>query len=106
MGLPVRHRARLADGAWDLTRIDAALELEAAVRVARDRRRGPVEDRLVQGRTAFQLIEEARDADLVVVGSRGRGAVRSLLFGSVAQEVSARASCPTVIVNAPPRELP
>jgi nucleotide-binding universal stress UspA family protein len=92
--------------ARDLTQVDAALQLEAAVRTARDRRRGPVEDRLVQGRTAFQLIEEARDADLVVVGSRGRGAVRSLLFGSVAQEVSARASCPTVIVNAPPQELP
>ena len=85
--------------ARDLTQVDAALELEAAVRSARERRRRPDEDRLVQGRTAFELIEEARDADLVVVGSRGRGAVRSLLFGSVSQEVSARASCPTVIVR-------
>ena len=92
--------------ARDLTRVDAALVLEAAARSARDRRRGPVEERLVEGRTAFELIEDSRDADLVVLGSRGRGAVRSLLFGSVAQEVSARATCPTVIVHAGPHDLP
>ena len=86
--------------ARDLTRIDAALELEGAVRVARDRCRGPVDDRLVRGRPGNELIEEARDADLAVLGSRGRGAMRSLLFGSVAHEVSARAACPTVIVSA------
>jgi nucleotide-binding universal stress UspA family protein len=85
--------------ACDLTRLDAALVLEEAVRTARDQRNGPVEGRLVRGRAASQLIEEAIDADLLVVSSRGRGAMRSLLFGSVSNEVSTRAPCPTVIVR-------
>jgi nucleotide-binding universal stress UspA family protein len=83
----------------DLTRVDAALILEEAVRTAREERNGPVESRLVEGRAASELVGDGHDADLVVVGSRGRGAIRSLLFGSVSNEVSARASCPTVIVR-------
>jgi nucleotide-binding universal stress UspA family protein len=85
--------------ARDLTAVDAALLLEDSVRVARGHSNGAAEGRLVQGRTAAELVEEARDADLLVVGSRGRGAVRSLLFGSVSHEVSARASSPVVIVR-------
>lgn len=85
--------------ARDLTKLDAALLLEDAVRTAREERSRPVVGRLVEGEAAWELVEEARDADLVVVGSRGRSAVRSLLFGSVSHEVSTRATCPTVIVR-------
>ena len=89
--------------ARDMTRVDAFLELEAAARFARERRRGPVEDVLVEGSTTTDLVARSRDADLVVLGTRGRSQVRAALFGSVSQDVSGRAACPTVVVHAPSR---
>ncbi len=85
--------------ARDLTEVDAALQLEAAVRVACERRRGPTKELLVLGSTPTMLIDQAEDADLLVVGSRGRNEVRSLLFGSVSHTVTARSPCPVVIVR-------
>ncbi len=45
------------------------------------------------------LLKASRDADLVVVGSRGRGRVAGALLGSVAYAVSSRATCPVVVVR-------
>ena len=44
-----------------------------------------------------QLLDLSRHAALVVVGSRGRGTVRSLLLGSVGVALVRHASCPVVI---------
>jgi nucleotide-binding universal stress UspA family protein len=56
--------------------------------------------RLVEGSPARAIMETAeRDgAELVVVGSRGRGSLRSAALGSVSRELAARALCPVVIV--------
>ncbi len=43
------------------------------------------------------LIEASRDAAMLVLGSRGRGRLRSLLLGSVSAAVSQHAACPVVI---------
>jgi nucleotide-binding universal stress UspA family protein len=50
------------------------------------------------GRPKDLLEEESRVADLLVVGSRGRGAVRGMLLGSVSQYLIAHATCPVVVV--------
>jgi nucleotide-binding universal stress UspA family protein len=44
------------------------------------------------------LVEASKDADLLVVGSRGTGGFGELLMGSVATQVAHHASCPVVIV--------
>jgi nucleotide-binding universal stress UspA family protein len=66
-------------------------ELGGGAEIAREVRIGGAAE--VIGATA----EDAR-ADLVVVGSRGRGAVGSLLLGSVSRSLAARGPCPTLIV--------
>jgi nucleotide-binding universal stress UspA family protein len=58
-----------------------------------------VERRVVQGRPAAVLVEEARGADLLVVGSRGHGGFAGLLLGSVSQQCAHHATCPVVIVH-------
>jgi nucleotide-binding universal stress UspA family protein len=57
-----------------------------------------VEKKLKTGGAAAALIHEARDADLLVVGSRGHGGFGGLLLGSVSQQAAHHAPCPVVIV--------
>lgn len=59
----------------------------------------PIVRRLVHGGAAQSLIEAADDADLVVVGNRGRGGFAGLVLGSVSQQVASHASCPVVVVR-------
>jgi nucleotide-binding universal stress UspA family protein len=59
-------------------------------------------DRLTRhGDPATVLLEAARDADLLVVGNHGRGALAGALAGSVAQRCAHHATCPLVLVPAP-----
>jgi nucleotide-binding universal stress UspA family protein len=60
-----------------------------------------IECRVVEGAPAAVLVEKSRDADLLVVGSRGHGGFTGLLLGSVSQQCAQHATCPTVIVRQP-----
>jgi nucleotide-binding universal stress UspA family protein len=82
-----------------LAEIDAEILLERAVTVARDEMAGTVVGRLAQEGAAQALLHSLSDADLLVVGSRGRGGFRRMLLGSVAHAVSAHATCPVVVVR-------
>jgi nucleotide-binding universal stress UspA family protein len=55
---------------------------------------------LVQGPTAATILQEAVKlaADMVIVGSHGRGAIHRLLVGSVSEEVLRKAGCPVLII--------
>ena len=53
---------------------------------------------LVHGAAAQALVEESAGADLLVVGSQGRGVFAGLLLGSVSQQCAHQTTCPIVIV--------
>ncbi len=53
---------------------------------------------LTEGVPAAVLCEAAEGADLIVVGSQGHGALRSLVLGSVSRDVLHHAPCPVVVI--------
>lgn len=60
----------------------------------------PVERLVAQGDASRALLDVAQGADLLVVGSRGRGGFTGLMLGSVSQQVATHATCPVVVVHA------
>lgn len=58
-----------------------------------------IESRVLHGHPVRTLVREATGARLLVVGSRGRGAVRSLVLGSVSHGVLHHAPGPVAVVH-------
>jgi len=52
-----------------------------------------------EGNAAHALLDEARGALMVVVGSRGHGGFAGLLLGSVSTALAEHASCPVFVVH-------
>jgi nucleotide-binding universal stress UspA family protein len=59
------------------------------------------EEIVVEGQAAKVLLENADDAELLVVGRRGHGSFREMLLGSISRQVVVHAKCPLVIVPSP-----
>jgi nucleotide-binding universal stress UspA family protein len=53
------------------------------------------------GHAAKILLDNARDGEMLVVGSRGHGGVAGLLLGSVGQHVATHAETPVVVIVRP-----
>jgi nucleotide-binding universal stress UspA family protein len=61
-----------------------------------------VRETVAVGHPARVLVELARDAELLVVGSRSHGAVSDALLGSVSAYCTHHAHCPIVVVRPEP----
>jgi nucleotide-binding universal stress UspA family protein len=60
-----------------------------------------IDDELLEGPEAEAILTLARsrEADLIVMGSRGLGTLEGLLLGSVSRKVMHYATCPVMIVR-------
>jgi len=71
--------------ALQLVMEDGGVEIEQVVR---------------EGQPTDVLVEESAEAEMLVLGSRGRGGFRELMLGSVSQQCAHHARCPVTIVRA------
>lgn len=100
-GVELGSAAAFGDAATEIERAHAA-RLERAVDSLGA---GPggmrIERVLLQEDAAGALVRTARGADLLVVGSRGHGAIRRMVLGSVSAACVAHAPCPVAVIGTP-----
>ncbi|HEX4981103.1 MAG TPA: universal stress protein [Ilumatobacteraceae bacterium] len=94
VGMDERIRATSHDGAEAL--LDATITHLRAAHPDGDVTLTPV---LLEGNPAWTILEAAKGADLIVVGSRGRSGLKTLLLGSVSHVVVTHADIPVVVVR-------
>lgn len=76
---------------------------DKALALAGDARPTSVTVEAFSGIPAEELINASKDADMIVVGSRGAGGFSRLLLGSVGSQVVHHAHCPIVVIPAEER---
>ncbi len=75
--------------------------VKVALGAARDAGVREVEGQVLAGDPAGAILADAASqrADMIVVGSRGLGGIRSALLGSVSQKVLHDATCPVLVAH-------
>lgn len=91
----------LPDGNVEQTNRADAEEIlaETAAKIRAENPGLDVETRAVPGEAPAAIVSTAADAQLLVVGSRGRGGFAGLLLGSTSQRVLADSPCPVIVVH-------
>lgn len=74
-------------------------ELSEAIAKANLAASVPVETEIVYGHPTQVLVDESRNASLLVVGHRGHGGFTGMLTGSVAMQCVSHAACPVVVIR-------
>ena len=61
----------------------------------------------MHGHPFVEILSDAKqhDIDLIVMGTHGRGAIKHMLLGSVAEKVVRKAPCPVLTVRHPDHEF-
>ncbi|MFF2142976.1 universal stress protein [Kitasatospora sp. NPDC058190] len=72
---------------------------ESVVKVVGDDPGVRISQRVMPGNAAGALLQAAKGAALLVVGSRGLGGFSGVLLGSVSRHVTEHAPCPVVVVR-------
>ena len=90
----------------DLSELESDLGREMGAQLAADAAHFSQPDlridrEVLLGRPSTMLADKARDveADMIIVGNRGRGGIRSMLLGSVSAEVVDSAPCPVLVAR-------
>jgi nucleotide-binding universal stress UspA family protein len=88
---------------WHEDEEEARRLLAGAIDAVADDTAGVEIERVLHRSTspATALAEEAEHADLLVLGTRGRGGLHELLDGSVSFDCRRHAACPVMVVTAP-----
>ena len=94
VGMDERIRATTHDGAEAL--LDATI---AHLRASHPDDDVPLTPLLLEGNPAWTLLDASKDADLIVIGSRGRSGLKTLLLGSVSHVIVTHADIPVVVVR-------
>jgi nucleotide-binding universal stress UspA family protein len=82
-------------------RTESMLATEVDKALADEGVEADVSQRVVMSHPVTALRQAAEHADLLVVGTRGRGGFSGLLLGSTSRECAHHAPCPVVIVPTP-----
>ena len=75
--------------------------LQSTVDAVAGEKAAQVDRVLVEAPAGRAIVDNSRDAELIVVGRRGLGAVRSIVLGSVSSYVIQHATCPVLVIPAP-----
>jgi nucleotide-binding universal stress UspA family protein len=90
-------------GAFDRDEMEKVCKafVEKAVSTVVSDARVPITKLVAEGDVSASLIAAAKTADILVLGSRGRGGFAGLKLGSVSQECVQHAACAVAIIKRP-----
>ena len=94
------YRYSVGNEYTDVSRQLAEAVVNNASRLARETApRIPIETDTLIGHPAARLLDIAGQAELMVLGHRGRGGFAGLRLGSVSQRVATHAPCPVLVIR-------